>query len=191
MSRVFIGYAREDEPTGIRLYEDLKALGADPWMDKYDLLGGQGWRGAIQQAVRRSSHFIALISKHSVRKRGYVQREMREAIERMQEIPPDEIFLIPVRLDDTESPFEDIQQLHRVDLFPLYEGGFEQICRALKRSGGLATETSTEAEAAEDTDSLSSYRMLFDRPAFQLPCIFEYALPEIQGAIDDIPNRKG
>jgi hypothetical protein len=39
MSRVFISYAREDEPTGVRLYQDLKALGADPWMDKYDLRG--------------------------------------------------------------------------------------------------------------------------------------------------------
>jgi TIR domain len=43
MSSVFISYVREDQPTAIRLYQDLKSLGADPWIDKYDLVGGQGW----------------------------------------------------------------------------------------------------------------------------------------------------
>jgi TIR domain-containing protein len=185
MSRVFISYAREDEPTAIRLYQDLKVVGAEPWMDKYDLIGGQGWRGTIRQAVRRSSHFIPLISKNSVSKRGYVQREMREAIDKLKDIPPDEIFLIPVRLDDTDSSFEDIQELHRVDLFPSYERGFDELRRALEQSGALASGQSANAKDTLDAGTFSSYRILFDRPAFQFPCIFEYALAEIQHAIDD------
>jgi hypothetical protein len=112
---------------------------------------------------------------------------MREAIDRLQEIPPAEIYLIPVRLDDTESPFGDIQELHRVDLFPSYdEGGLGQISRALKQSGAVAVEQLQSATASPEIKSFSSYRILFDRPAFQFPCIFEYALPEIQHAIDDI-----
>ncbi len=74
MSKVFISYAREDEAVAERLYKDLKNAGADPWLDKHDLFPGEGWRGAIKQALRRSSHFLYLISRNSVRKRGYALR---------------------------------------------------------------------------------------------------------------------
>lgn len=187
MSRVFISYAREDDAIAERLYDDLTKLGAEPWIDKHDLLAGQGWRGAIRQAVRRSSHFIALISKNSVRKRGYVQREMREAIERLLELPPDEIYLIPTRLDESESPFDQIQDLHWVDLFPSYDDGFEKISRALRGSGGFASDASCALQTADpDAAVIAAYRVLFDRAAFQDPRIFEYALPEVQRAIEDV-----
>src|SRR2546427_1328863 len=137
MSRVFISYAREDEGMSERLYDDLKAMGADPWLDSHDLIAGQGWRGAIKQAVRRSGHFIAVISRNSASKRGYAQREIREALEVLNEIPPDEIYLIPVRLDDTVSPYEQLQELHYVDLFPSYEKGLGEIHKALEASGGI------------------------------------------------------
>ncbi len=187
MSRVFISYVREDKAVAERLYQDLKVLGADPWLDVHDLVAGQGWRGAIKQAVRRSSHFIAVISQNSIRKRGYAQREMREALEMLKEIPPDEIYVIPVRLDDTVPPYEELQELQYADLFPSYSEGLQEIRKALDASGGMDSDT-TNASLTHSRDAvrIRSYRDLFDRPAFQLPCIFEFALLEVQAAIQDI-----
>jgi hypothetical protein len=187
MSKVFISYVRQDEAVAERLYEDLKALGADPWLDKHDLIAGQGWRGAIKQAVRRSSHFIALISRDSVQKRGYAQLEIREALEMLKEIPPDEIYLIPVRLDETVPSYEPLQNLHYVDLFPSYAAGLAQIRKALQASGGIDVSTvEGSVMGSKDAERIKSYRMLYDRAAFQVPCIFEYALVEVDDAIQDI-----
>jgi len=41
--KVFISYAREDAEIARRIYRDLKALGAQPWLDTEALLPGQKW----------------------------------------------------------------------------------------------------------------------------------------------------
>ena len=98
--RIFICYAQEDENAARKLFSNLRAEGLNPWLDKESLLPGQNWRLAIQQAIRESSYFLALLSSRSVTKRGFVQKEIREALDVMSELPEGEIFLIPVRLDD-------------------------------------------------------------------------------------------
>lgn len=189
MSHIFISYAREDNKIAEKIYSDLKKLNAQPWMDKYNLVPGQGWRGVIKNAIRHSSHFIMLISKNSIRKRGYAQREIVEAIEYLKEIPPDEIFIIPARLDNTNPLFEEILNLNMVDLFPSYDEGFKEIRRSLKITGGVDSkinQSSKNEPLKRDIERIRAYRQLFDRPAFTLPCIYEYALLEVISAMEDI-----
>jgi len=131
VGKVFISYAHEDLETARRLYRDLNSLGADPWLDKEDLLAGQDWEREIVRSIRESSHVLALISQHSVNKRGFVQKELRQALEVLKEIPPDEIFIIPCRLDDSKPRHERLSKLHWVDLFSSYEDGLSQIARSL------------------------------------------------------------
>ena len=131
MSRKFISYAREDRAAAKRLYKDLKAIGADPWLDEEDLLPGQTWDLEINQAIKHCSHFIALISGNSVNKRGYVQKELRKALDILDEYSPGEIFVIPARLDDSEPSHEKLSKLHWVDLFPSWEMGVEKIAKSL------------------------------------------------------------
>jgi len=102
-------------------------------MDKKNLLGGQNWRVAIGRAVRESSHFIAILSSNSVSKRGYVQKELREAISVLEEFPPDDIFVIPVRVDDVEPTHEALKNLHWIDLFPSYEDGLRELTKSLTK----------------------------------------------------------
>ena len=136
-ARPFISYAREDRDVAVRLRDDLIQLGATPWIDLSDLVAGQDWQLAISRALRESSHFLALLSQHSVTKRGYVQKEVREALELLDQLPPDAIFIIPIRLDDSEPAHERLRNLHRVDLFAGYDDAVGQIARAL----GLAPES--------------------------------------------------
>jgi hypothetical protein len=129
--RPFISYAHEDHEIASKLYEDLHALGAQPWLDTNDLLGGQDWQETIRRAVRECSHFIALLSSNSVSKRGFVQKELRQAIDILEEFPPGEIFVIPVRLERTEPAHAALKRLHWIDLFPSYEQGLKKLARSL------------------------------------------------------------
>jgi hypothetical protein len=97
--QIFLSYAQEDFESARRLFNDLKALGVNIWFDKESLLPGQNWRVAITGAIKRSRYFLAVLSGNSVTKKGYVQKEMKHALEVVDEYPETEIFLIPVRLN--------------------------------------------------------------------------------------------
>lgn len=132
MSQVFISYAKEDVEIARKLRNDLQRAGISSWMDVFDLLPGERWGVAIRHAIRASSFFIALLSSRSVGKRGYVQKEVREAIGFAEEFPQDEIFIIPVRIDACEPRHEDLRGLQRVDLFPSYCHGLRTLRQVLK-----------------------------------------------------------
>ena len=129
--RPFISYAKEDGEVAERLHDDLRRLGADPWLDRHALRGGEPWRQAIREALRNSTHVLALISARSVTKTGFVQNELRQALELLDSFPPDKIFIIPVRLDNSIPRHEKLNDLHWIDLFPDYEPGLERIARSL------------------------------------------------------------
>lgn len=132
MRRPFISYAREDYETAVRLFEDLRRAGLTPWLDRKALRAGEDWRAAIREGLRSATHVIALISQHSVNKRGFVQKELRQALELLEEIPPGQIYIIPVRLDRSLTKHVRLNDLHRVDLFDGYETGLEQILEGLR-----------------------------------------------------------
>jgi hypothetical protein len=129
--RPFISYAREDRDTARRIASDLRLLGCEPWIDVDNLLPGDEWKPAIHDAIGHSSHFVALISCHSVDKRGFVQRELRQALELLDEFPPGALFVIPVRLDNTTPKHIRLRQLHWVDLFADYVAGIGRVARSL------------------------------------------------------------
>jgi hypothetical protein len=138
--RPFISYAREDHETARRLSQDLRANEVTPWIDVEDLLGGQDWKQAITRAIAGSSHFIALLSTNSVNKQGYVQKELRQALDLLDTFPPGQAFVIPVRIDESAPRHEKLNDLHWIDLFPEYDDGLRRLLRSL-RSVALASET--------------------------------------------------
>jgi formylglycine-generating enzyme required for sulfatase activity len=120
--QIFLAHATEDKQRVRELYAALKARGYRPWLDEEDLIGGQNWRVAIPEAIKGCDLFIACLSSTSIAKQGYVQREFRLALDLLGERPEDQIFLIPLRLDDCRIPNIQIpqyglnlQNYHRVD----------------------------------------------------------------------------
>ncbi len=130
LNKVFISYAREDIETARRLCDDLRKAGADTWLDDDELIPGQNWKTEITKAIKKSRHFIALLSTNSVEKRGFVQTELKEAVKVLSEIPSKNIFIIPVRIDDCGIP-DELTDFHCADLFPDYKKGFNKILRAI------------------------------------------------------------
>lgn len=129
--RPFISYAREDREHAEKLYNDLRQRGAEPWIDFEDLRAGENWELAIIRAIGEASHFLALLSRHSINKRGFVQREMKEALEILQQFPPDDVFIVPVRLDETKPRDVRLSRIHWIDLFPNYDDGLRRLMKSV------------------------------------------------------------
>ena len=70
------------------------------WLDKERLLSGENLKAIISAEIQKSRFFITLLSRNSVNKRGYVQKELKEAIEILEQLPANDVFIILVRLDD-------------------------------------------------------------------------------------------
>lgn len=66
------------------------------------------------------------------------------AVELIERMPPDRIFVIPVRLDNCQIPYERIRGRQWQDLFPSYDEGLKRVLQVLSLSD----------EAAPDTGSL-------------------------------------
>jgi sulfatase modifying factor 1 len=130
--RVFISYAREDRVMAQRIFHDLKRNGVDPWLDIENLKVGQNWKLEIGKAIENCDYFLALLSSQSVSKRGYVQKELKKALDILGEFPKSRIFFIPARLDECEPIDEELKDLHWVDLFPSYKEGIAKIIRDIK-----------------------------------------------------------
>jgi len=137
---VYISYATEDYEAAKRLYRDLKDAGLNPWLDKETLLGGQKWHDEIKEAIKNSRYFIPILSSNSVERRGYVQKELKEALDIFDKISSSKIFVIPVRLDDCHVSDRKVNVLHIVDLFPDWNKGFRDILLSM----GLLTKKEIE-----------------------------------------------
>jgi isopentenyl diphosphate isomerase/L-lactate dehydrogenase-like FMN-dependent dehydrogenase len=58
----FFSYSREDSEFALRLAADLKAAGADAWMDQLDIEAGQEWDNALEAGIDP----IAVHAAHTV-----------------------------------------------------------------------------------------------------------------------------
>jgi hypothetical protein len=126
---IFISYAREDQVAVVPIYERLRERGYAPWMDLRDIVGGEDWERAISQAITKADFFLSFLSTKSVQKRGVLQREILGAIEKWKEKLPDDIYLIPIRLEECELP-ERLAQFQAIDLYA--PDGWERLLGALE-----------------------------------------------------------
>lgn len=116
MDTIFISYAREDQEIVLSIYKLLRNHGFYPWIDVVDLLPGQNWDQEVEKAIRKCRFFLACLSTNSVSKRGYVQSEFKKAFKILEMIPEEDVFLIPIRLDDCKIPFS-FSNIHVLDYF--------------------------------------------------------------------------
>jgi hypothetical protein len=127
--KVFLCHSSGDKPAVRRLYHYLVDQGVDAWLDEEKLIPGQDWNFEISKALDSSDIILVCLSKSSVDKEGYVQREIRAALDKALEKPDGTIFIIPARLEECELPHR-LRQYHWVDLFE--NGGREKLMKALE-----------------------------------------------------------
>ncbi|MBI5293827.1 MAG: SUMF1/EgtB/PvdO family nonheme iron enzyme [Chloroflexi bacterium] len=133
--RVFLCHSSHDKPAVRELYDRLLAEGwIDPWLDEKKLLPGQDWDLAIEKAVEESHAVLACLSQNSVTKEGYIQKELRFVLDFALTKPEEEIFVIPLRLEDCQPP-RRLRVFHYVDYFPAprQEPAYQYVLQSLKR----------------------------------------------------------
>jgi hypothetical protein len=129
--RVFLCHASEDKPAVRELYKRLTAENwIDPWFEEEKLLPGMDWDWEIYRAIRDADAIIICLSKVSVAKEGYVNKEIMSALEIAKEKTEGAIYVIPLRLDECDPAFEPLRKLHWLDYFS--PNAHERLLRSLR-----------------------------------------------------------
>jgi type I restriction enzyme M protein len=127
--KVFICHGSEDKPVIRELYSRLQGDGVKPWLDERDILPGQDWNAEIKRAARSSDCILVCLSSTSVGKSGYVQKEIKFALDVADEKPDGTIFIIPVKLGECDIP-ERLSRWQWVQF--LQTDGYTNIMRSLR-----------------------------------------------------------
>jgi len=127
--KVFLCHGREDKPLVRELYSKLRKDGVEPWLDEQDLLVGQDWDLEIKKAVRATHAIIVCLSKTSVNKESYFQKEIKLALDVADEKPEGTIYILPIKLEECDVPMR-LSKLHWIDYFE--KEGYEKVIRALR-----------------------------------------------------------
>jgi uncharacterized protein YegP (UPF0339 family) len=125
---VFLCHSSGDKASVRDLYHRLSASGLEAWLDEENLLPGQDWNQEIRKAVRSSDVVLVCLSQSAINKAGYVQKEIKYALDVSDEQPEGTIFLIPLRLEECEMP----ERLCRWQWVNLFENkGYEKLMQSL------------------------------------------------------------
>jgi tetratricopeptide (TPR) repeat protein len=163
--RVFLCHTSGDKPVVRDLYHRLRADGIDPWLDEENLVAGQEWQLEIPKAVRASDVVIICISRKSITKAGYVQEEIKYALDVADEQPEGAIFLIPLKLEECQVP-ERLRRWHYVKLFT--EKGYSRLMRALRKRAREVGATVERQPAAPAETKVSGEEELEGSNKFEL-----------------------
>ena len=167
---IFMCHASDDKPVVRQLHQQLQYGGFDPWLDEEDILPGQDWQLEIGKAVRAADVVLVCLSRQSVNKRGYVQKEIHIALDVADQMPQGKIFLIPVKLEDCSVP-ERLRNLQWVDLTG--PGSHELLLKAL-RAVAIEKFGAAPAHQSEGTRSVRE-------PPFSIADLSDAGGPELDG----------
>lgn len=173
---VFVSYATPDRHRVVPLCDRLTEHGIEVWIDFRRILPGQDWNLEIRRALARANIILVFVSNTSVDRRGYVQRELKAALDQQSERLADDIYVIPIILDDDTTIPEQVRRLqcirsteadweHRVEetiRFQLARLG-RQVAETQARSGVKWSRTIYREEVA----GLPGYRCEYDILRFE------------------------
>ena len=118
----FFSYSRDDSNFVVRVAGDLKAAGANVWLDQLDIAPGQRWDRAIEDALKSCPRLIVILSPTSVASTN-VMDEVSFALEEQKAV-------IPVVYKDCEIPFR-LRRLQYVDFKNDYAHGLQELLKVL------------------------------------------------------------
>ena len=118
----FFSYCREDSAFALRLAADLKAAGANVWLDQLDIVPGQRWDRAVEDALTGCPRMLVILSPASVSSTN-VMDEVSFALEEKK-------VVIPVFYKDCVIPFR-LRRVQYVDFRVDYARGLQELIKTL------------------------------------------------------------
>jgi hypothetical protein len=128
--RAFFSYSREDTAFVMQLAKDLRAAGANVWLDQLDIHVGDRWDASVEEALHKCPRVILVVSPGSVASNN-VMDEVSFAIDEQKTV-------IPVLYRDCKIPFR-LRRLQYLDARSDYQGAVRGLLRLLGVEQGHAT----------------------------------------------------
>jgi hypothetical protein len=157
--RVFLCHSSDDKPTVRELYQRLDSEGwMDVWLDEKKIYPGQDWNYEIEQAVEKADAILVCLTKNSVTKEGYIQKELRIILDFADYKPEGTLYVIPVRLEECEPP-KRIRRWQYADYFPEIHRkiAYQRLLESLKIRAthlGIPTELAQQEEKVHSQSSV-------------------------------------
>jgi TIR domain len=121
--KYFFSYMRKDSEFVLKLAKELRAVGTNLWLDQLDILGGQRWDRAVEEALETCQGMIAVLSPESLASNN-VMDEVSYALEEGK-------LIVPILLRPCNIPFR-LRRVQHIDFTTDYDSGFSQLLRALR-----------------------------------------------------------
>ncbi len=129
---VFFLYSSMDRDKVEKVYSQSVEIGLKPWMDVKELVMGMDWRKEIQKAMRNCDLVFIFLSGSAISREGYFQQEIRQALELVNEKPEDELFILPIRLDNCDIP-KSLQGYIYTDFSESPKNGWKELLRSINK----------------------------------------------------------
>jgi hypothetical protein len=133
----FFSYCREDSDFALRLAGDLKAAGASVWLDQLDIVPGQRWDRAVEDALANCARMLVILSPASVNSTN-VMDEVSFALEEKKTV-------IPVMYRDCTVPFR-LRRVQYVDFRQDHARGLMELLQTLEQERKQAAEQARHLE---------------------------------------------
>jgi hypothetical protein len=136
----FFSYCRQDSDFALRLAEDLKAAGASVWLDQLNILPGQRWDRAVEEALTNCRRMVVILSPAAVSSTN-VMDEVSFALEEQKTV-------IPAIYQDCTVPFR-LRRVQFVDFRQDYARGLQVVLKILApgQSAGQSKSAIADAES--------------------------------------------
>jgi hypothetical protein len=157
----FFSYSRADSEFVLKLATELRAAGANVWLDQLDILGGRHWDTGVEEALKSCQGVLAVLSPEAVASKN-VMDEVSYALEKDK-------LVIPVLLRACEIPFR-LRRLQHVDFTGDYQRGFPQLQRALHiEQASQSTEGGAPSTPTAPTDTAIPEEPPVEAPSVEKP----------------------
>ncbi|MGC2111006.1 MAG: TIR domain-containing protein [Candidatus Korobacteraceae bacterium] len=133
----FFSYSRDDSEFVLRLAGDLKAAGANIWLDQLDIAPGQRRTRAVEDALNSCPRMLVILSPSAV-SCTQVEDEVTFALEEHKTV-------IPLLYQDCKVPFQ-LRPFQYVDFRADYQRGLQVMLRTLGASHGFVPNAGVVAD---------------------------------------------
>ena len=122
MVSIFISYSHKDRVVAEILAKKLRDIGYETWIDFEGITGGNKWKKSIDDALKRSSALVVLLTPESIISE-WVHYECAQANSYGHAI-------IPLLIRSCNIP-QFLEEYQYIDLLKGFDAGFDQIQKAL------------------------------------------------------------
>ncbi|MBK8514757.1 MAG: toll/interleukin-1 receptor domain-containing protein [Saprospiraceae bacterium] len=95
-----MSHASENKEFAIKLFYDFRNLFLKPWIDIESLDPGTDWNKDIKTAIESCEYFVFCISKISAEKSGYIENEIKWALDEALKRKIKSNYFIPILIEE-------------------------------------------------------------------------------------------